>query len=629
MFHGANGPAQPSVAEPAGAGSSGPGVPLEQGVFAELIDGTERYPSLFAFSSDAIALYRPDGTIAAGNAVSRKLVGAGRDELLGAHFSTHTGTRERERVEAFFRSALSGEPVEFETVFQSVDGRPVNVIARLVPALVGTTVAGVFGIARDITAQRVAETARDRSRQEFQSLFDHHPDSITMIDDACRYVRINPAAEQLLSYRSEEVEGKEAGLVLPPEERAENETFLREAKRSEDATRYRRTLLRKDGSRLQIEGTAVPIVVDGRSTGLFLISRDVAERGRLEAAFALAARRTRALYRLAAEIGADPGEQVGSALAFGAEQLGFETAYVVALDGEGIAVERSVGAASPVDPSDPAFVELCRETIAGSGVFDLDEASLARRASRAGATGASWGSFVGLPLDIGSERYGALAFAGVGARPPLDRFDREFAGAVAELAAVSLERARRQQHLVGLAHSDALTGLPNRLLLRDRFEQALAQAGLRGESFAVHFIDLDGFKAVNDTLGHKAGDEVLRLVAERLRTACREGDTVARLGGDEFVVVQAGPRAEERSEGLARRLLAKLAAPCEIEGVALKLSAAIGISVFPHDGRDEATLLESADGALYAAKRAGPGTIRRFDSIRPTPETGTAAPAAL
>jgi diguanylate cyclase (GGDEF)-like protein len=165
-----------------------------------------------------------------------------------------------------------------------------------------------------------------------------------------------------------------------------------------------------------------------------------------------------------------------------------------------------------------------------------------------------------------------------------------------------------------LAHFDALTGLANRLLLTDRFKRALANAQRHGEGLAVYFIDLDKFKAINDTHGHHVGDEVLRAVARRLLHGCRASDTVARLGGDEFVVLRSGPPGEAGPLAFAARLRVDLEAPCEIEGLHLTLSVGIGISTFPQDGNDERTLLENADTALYVAKASGSGSIRRFES---------------
>nr|WP_299903714.1 GGDEF domain-containing protein [Sphingomonas bacterium] len=175
-----------------------------------------------------------------------------------------------------------------------------------------------------------------------------------------------------------------------------------------------------------------------------------------------------------------------------------------------------------------------------------------------------------------------------------------------------------------LARSDALTGLPNRLLLRERFQAAaaiVAQGGGRGGArLALHCLDLDGFKAVNDVHGHPAGDAVLREVARRLTAAVRAGDTVARLGGDEFVVVQAGLDHASEAELLARRIIKQLSQPYAIDGKSITICASIGIALAPDMGLDLEHLIGCADRALYQAKQAGKGQLR-FG--------GAAEPAAL
>ncbi len=162
------------------------------------------------------------------------------------------------------------------------------------------------------------------------------------------------------------------------------------------------------------------------------------------------------------------------------------------------------------------------------------------------------------------------------------------------------------------AYHDALTGLPNRALLVDRIGQALAGARRRSHGAALLYLDLDQFKRVNDTLGHAAGDALLRDVAVRLAGCLREDDTVARLGGDEFVVLL--PEVQEASGAtlVAEKLLAAVARPCLIEGHELHVTTSIGIALFPEDGADAATLLREADAALYRAKERGRNMYQLF-----------------
>lgn len=155
---------------------------------------------------------------------------------------------------------------------------------------------------------------------------------------------------------------------------------------------------------------------------------------------------------------------------------------------------------------------------------------------------------------------------------------------------------------VSLARRDGLTALPNRLALREHFEENAMLLGA-GSSVAVHYLDLDGFKPVNDRYGHAAGDELLAAVAERLRGAVRSGDVVARLGGDEFGIVQFGLNRTEEADLLARRIIAGIAQPFQIGGDAIEISASVGTVVSSEAGVDLETLLRQADARLYEAKR--------------------------
>ena len=175
------------------------------------------------------------------------------------------------------------------------------------------------------------------------------------------------------------------------------------------------------------------------------------------------------------------------------------------------------------------------------------------------------------------------------------------------------ERRLAEAKIVYMARHDALTSLPNRDLLVERVEQAISQAARDGHYCSVLFIDLDRFKAINDTLGHPVGDELLRAVAERLQACVREVDTVARLGGDEFAVVQAGLERPEDAAVLARRIVETLGMPYDIDEHRVNVSTSIGISVAPIDGAYCGKLLKNADMALYKAKADGRATWRFFE----------------
>lgn len=186
------------------------------------------------------------------------------------------------------------------------------------------------------------------------------------------------------------------------------------------------------------------------------------------------------------------------------------------------------------------------------------------------------------------------------------------------LIAANRELERANQRLEHIAHYDALTHLPNRVLLADRMQQAMAQSQRREQSLAVAFIDLDGFKTVNDQHGHSMGDQLLIAIALRMRAALREGDTLARIGGDEFVVVLTDLNRASDCEPLLQRLLIAAAEPITLNDSRLEVSASIGVTIYPQDGVDAEQLLRHADQAMYLAKQAGKNCYHLFDVAKDT-----------
>jgi diguanylate cyclase (GGDEF)-like protein/PAS domain S-box-containing protein len=197
------------------------------------------------------------------------------------------------------------------------------------------------------------------------------------------------------------------------------------------------------------------------------------------------------------------------------------------------------------------------------------------------------------------------------------------AGAVHDIT----QRMQAEDQIRRLAYYDTLTGLPNRLLFTDQLEKALTYARRRGEQIAIMFVDLDHFKRVNDTLGHGAGDELLRIISTRLSNSIRlldavsrrsdgeqSGNSIARLGGDEFIVMLSDVHRVADAAGVARRLVSALNEPVTIMGTELYVSGSVGVSMYPHDGIDIDTLLMNADTAMYRAKKAGRGCVQFYDS---------------
>ncbi|SEH43233.1 diguanylate cyclase domain-containing protein [Magnetospirillum fulvum] len=185
---------------------------------------------------------------------------------------------------------------------------------------------------------------------------------------------------------------------------------------------------------------------------------------------------------------------------------------------------------------------------------------------------------------------------------------RESNGLVSHYVAVFSDITHRKEDEARVwrqANYDALTGLPNRSLFLDRLSQGVQQARRDGKSFAVMFLDLDGFKAVNDRLGHAAGDLLLQRASERLSDCMRGSDTLARLAGDEFVLILHGIRGREEPALVARKLIDQLSLPYDLDGSVAEVRGSVGIALYPDDAEDEAGLIARADQAMYAVKRRG------------------------
>jgi diguanylate cyclase (GGDEF)-like protein len=166
-----------------------------------------------------------------------------------------------------------------------------------------------------------------------------------------------------------------------------------------------------------------------------------------------------------------------------------------------------------------------------------------------------------------------------------------------------------------MASYDTLTNLPNRRLFHDRLEHALARASRSDQRVGLIFFDLDGFKDVNDTLGHDVGDQLLCEVAGRLRECVRESDSLCRLGGDEFTVIIENAMLPADAIRAAERIVQALATPFQLSGHEVKTTASIGIAMYPDDGAESTTLIKNADVAMYRAKQSGRNRFQVFSTV--------------
>ncbi|GMV57764.1 MAG: hypothetical protein AMXMBFR72_08780 [Betaproteobacteria bacterium] len=216
------------------------------------------------------------------------------------------------------------------------------------------------------------------------------------------------------------------------------------------------------------------------------------------------------------------------------------------------------------------------------------------------------------PIARGDRLWGVFALA-MHDPKPLGREQVSLLMSIVDRLAVAVASAERDRKLYLQAHLDVLTGLPNRHYLLALLDQELAHARREKHRVGLLFLDLDRFKQTNDTLGHAAGDELLRRAAERIKGAVRDSDTVARLGGDEFTIVLTGLSSAREAGAVAQQLLKALADPLDVEGQKIHAGASIGIAMFPDDGMTSTELLKKADTAMYRAKEQGRGGFVFFE----------------
>ncbi|MFZ5558531.1 MAG: bifunctional diguanylate cyclase/phosphodiesterase [Pseudomonadota bacterium] len=424
-------------------------------------------------------------------------------------------------------------------------------------------------------------TALRRSEETFRALVQNSKDIITIHRPDGTTVYESPSAERLLGYGPGGLVGRNPFTIIHPKdvERA-REAFQRlvsspNAEMSMEL-RYRKA----DGSWIYLETVGANRLDYPGIHGIVLTFRDVTERKHAEAALKASEQR----YMLAMEGASDGMWEIHTA----SKELYVSPRLLAMLGYAGDALPDAAAWEALIHPED---AEDYRREVAAhlKGTTDHLECEYRLRAA--------------------NGEYLWVFSRGIAAR---DRYGKplRLAGSIVDIT----ERKRAEARIEHLATRDALTGLPNRLLLNDRLAQYIHSSRRTGQSFAVLFIDLDRFKTINDSLGHDVGDELLREVAARLEACVRKDDTLARLGGDEFVVALHGVRNASDTAQVAQKVLKRLREPYVLPSRTLSSSCSVGIAIFPHDGEDIATLMKNADTAMYHAKDRGRNNYQFFSA---------------
>jgi diguanylate cyclase (GGDEF)-like protein/PAS domain S-box-containing protein len=428
-------------------------------------------------------------------------------------------------------------------------------------------VVGVTGVATDVTDRQRAEDAVRKLEQQNRLLIDNANDVVIAYDTRGRISFVNQRWEILSGYTVRQALRMSVGDIIHPEDRPGVLSNMRQRVAGGDIPiSYPMRIVRQDGEVRWVEAN-VSLIRDGQHVlGLQAFVRDVTER------FAAEEERR----RLAAIVESSQDAIISRTLdgTITSWNRGAERLY-------GYTAEQAVGQHIQV--------------LVPSEAKSESDSTMLRVAS---------GEHIEILEAERVGRDGRLVYISATVSPIHDHAGNVIG--VASIARDITERKQAEAALACQARHDALTGLPNRLLLQEQLDVAIDGLTTSRTPLALLLLDLDRFKEVNDALGHGVGDAVLQAVASRLRDAMRTGDTIARLGGDEFAVLLVDAD-ESTALQVAQRVRAALAEPIDVGALSLDVGASIGIALAPKHGRDAATLLRRADLAMYAAKRAGEG----------------------
>ena len=494
------------------------------------------------------------------NEAALRHYGYSRDEFLGMRI---LDIRPPEDVAEVLRAMAEIEGYQRPRLFRhrKKDGTVIEVEITSLDLYTGGRRARLV-IAQDVTERRRAETSLRESEERYRELFENANDMVYVHDLQGRITSVNRAGERMTGFAREDLLGRRIEILIAPEWRDRIQTAIsRHVRDGIDSMYFEAELLSREGRRIAVEVSTRVILHDNRPVGVQAIARDVTERKANEERFRLLFERNLAgVFRSTVDgVVLDCNEACARIFGYQRrEDFIAGPAQSLYFDPEDrVRVVQMLRQQKSI-----SNLELRMRRADGSPIWVLENVSLLENHDRGPDL------MEGTIIDITERK-------------------------------IALEQVEYQ------AYHDVLTGLPNRLLFRDRIAVALAHARRTGRAAAVMFLDLDQFKLVNDTLGHTIGDRLLQAVARRIVDCVRAEDTVARMGGDEFTILL-GDVGDRRGAALvAQKVLDSIGTSLVVETHELYATTSIGIAMFPDDGSDAETLLRSADRAMYRAKESG------------------------
>ena len=541
----------------------------------------ERYRTIMEQMYDGYFEVDLDGNFTFVNDAVCRNLGYSKDEMVGKSYRYTTPEDDIKNIFIVFnRVYTTGEPHKgFAHKIRRKDGSMIFVesSADLRRNEMGEVI-GFRSIVRDITERRQLEEELRTSEERYRALFDRSLDLVYIHDFEGNFTDANNMLLKLLGYQREDILSLNITSLIGTDQLSKTVQTLKELKETgaqQGITEYR--VKCKDGTFLYLETTESVIYRDGKPYAIQGIARDITDRKQLENAL----RKSEERYRTILQEMQDSYFEVDlkGNFTFVNESTCRDLGYPrEELMGNSFRLVMS--------KEDARTVFLAFNTVYKTG--EPNKGINCQITRKDGSTGFIEASVSLVKNDSGE----AVGFRCVG---------RDI-----------IERKLLEQKLEVMATHDYLTGLPNRVLLLDRFTVAEALAHRKNNKLAVMSLDLDRFKPINDTLGHSAGDQVLKAVGMRLTGTIRASDTVARVGGDEFILVMLETNHINEATAIAQKILDSFKEPFTVNGHELNISTSIGIAVYPEDGQDLETLMKKSDAALYYAKGHGRNQFKFF-----------------
>jgi diguanylate cyclase (GGDEF)-like protein/PAS domain S-box-containing protein len=435
-------------------------------------------------------------------------------------------------------------------------------------------------------------------------------DAVCVVDPQGRYLYVNAGYERIFGYSAAEVLGRPLMEMVHPDDRERTQNAAREIMDGQPKLHFRNRYIRKDGRVVDIQWSARWCESEGVRIA---VGHDITELRRAEAMQA-------ALLAIseAAQLDGDLRAMIASIHQIIGQLLPATNCFVALHDAQRGTVEfpyfvdeyDTPPGTMPIDAS-----TLCNEVIRSGQALLLKPDHLPDLPSHlqqvVGHDALDW---LGVPLCTSDRVIGALVVQSYNSAVRYSAEDKQLLQFVSAQIAAAIERKRSRALLEHLVGHDPLTDLPNRNFFHERLEQALVAAQRENLRLAVLYLDLDGFKGINDRYGHDLGDLLLREVGQRIRRCVRQSDMVARLGGDEFVVMLYGITHAEHARAVAEQIRTLLLEPYLLEAHTVQISASIGIALHPEHGEEKKPLLRHADNAMYEAKRNGGNRLASEDA---------------